>query len=352
MKQALAALAGLCLSVAALAEEPPSYGDLAQAAQREGVVRVYSTDVPQFGGVLDDFRAAYPGIQIDYVKHGSAEQYGMIVSEAAGGGMADLVLSSGVDLQIKLVNDGYAMSYASPEAAHLPAWLRWRDMAYGVTAEPVVIIYNKRLVPAEDVPKNHADLLKLLTGQPGRYKGKIATYDVERAATGLLFATQDVQITEKTWDLFRAMGQSGVKVYSAASAMLDRVAAGDQLIAYNVIGSYALDRVKSQPELGIVLPDDYTLLLHRIAFVPKAAPHPNAGKLFLNFLMSKRGQRSLASHFLGAVRDDMSTEETGLDRAAPFRAIKVGPELLTYLDQSKRARFLKSWRAALDGGQL
>jgi len=356
MRRMPAAFAACCLLAlsarAATPDDPPPYGDLVAAAGREGMVRVYSsTDVPQMADLLAEFRALYPGVALDYVKHGSAEQYGLLMSEVAEGhGSADLLLSSGMDLQIKAVNDGYAQSYSSPEADHLQPWMRWRDTAYGVTAEPIAIVYNKNLVPPEDVPHSHADLTKLLTGKPERYFGKVATYDLDRSATGVLLATQDVRMTEKTWDLFRAMGHSGVKVYSTASGMLDRVAAGDQLIGYNVIGSYALDRLKAEPALGVVLPEDYTLVLSRIAFVPKAALHPNAGKLFLNFLLSRRGQKLLATHYLGTVRDDLPEVAAIQPRSPSLRPILVGPELLTYLDQAKGTKFLKAWRRALDGG--
>ena len=51
-----------------------------------------------------------------------------------------------MDLQIKLVNDGYAQTYVSKEIAHIPDWAIWKDEAYAVTAEPIVIVYNKKLV--------------------------------------------------------------------------------------------------------------------------------------------------------------------------------------------------------------
>jgi iron(III) transport system substrate-binding protein len=141
------------------------------------------------------------------------------------------------------------------------------------------------------------------------------------------------------------LGEAGVKLYSTTSTMLDRIAAGDQLIAYNIIGSYALERAKADPSVGVVLPADYTIVMSRIAFIPKGAPHPNTAKLFLDYLLSKEGQTRLAARSLGSVRDDVPANPIGQDSF--FRPIRVGPELLTYLDQAKRNRFLKDWRRAL-----
>ena len=54
---------------------------------------------------------------------------------------------------MKLVNDGYAQTYVSPEAEALPSWAIWANQAYGVTAEPVVIAFNKQKLPRDAVPR-------------------------------------------------------------------------------------------------------------------------------------------------------------------------------------------------------
>jgi iron(III) transport system substrate-binding protein len=45
------------------------------------------------------------------------------------------------------------------------------------------------------------------------------------------------------------------------------------------------------------------------------------------------------------VRDDVPANP--IEHESFVRPIRVGPELLTYLDQAKRNRFLKEWRRAL-----
>jgi iron(III) transport system substrate-binding protein len=324
-----------------------SYTRTLDAAALEGVVSVYTTtDETEAAELLAGFHTLRPTIRVDYNELNSTELYDRFVNEAAAGKVrSDVLWSSAMDQQIKLVNDGYAETYASPEAARLPQWAVWNYQAYGVTAEPVAIAYNKGLLPAAEIPKTHTELTRLLAGKPEAIKGKVATYDPERSAVGLLFISQDVEITKSTWDLARAMGEAGAKLYSTTSTMLDRIAAGDQLIAYNVIGSYAFERAKQEPSLGVVLPADYTIVMSRIGFIPKGAPHPNAAKLFLDYLLSKDGQTRLAARSLGSVRDDVPANP--MKHESFFRPIRVGPELLTYLDQAKRNRFLKEWRRAL-----
>src|SRR5918911_1759468 len=132
---------------------PADYQAVVDAARKEGVVTIYATtDSAAAAPLIKDFEAAFPGIKIEYSDLNSTELYNRFISEAAAGGSADLLWSGAPDLQIKLAADGYAMAYASPELKSIPSWAAWRDQAYGTTFEPMVMVYNKRLVPAEDVP--------------------------------------------------------------------------------------------------------------------------------------------------------------------------------------------------------
>ncbi len=98
-----------------------------------------------------------------------------------------------MDLQMKLAADGLAAPYKSPEAAALPDWARFKDTVYATTFEPIAIVYNKRLVPPEDVPKTHADFTKLLNTKADKYQKKVTTYDAEKSGVGFMLANQDAK---------------------------------------------------------------------------------------------------------------------------------------------------------------
>ena len=75
--------------------------------------------------------------------------------------------------------------------------------------------------------------------------------------------------------------------------ILDHIARGEAAIGYNVLGSYALVRAMENPHIGIVLPSDYTLILSRIAFINRQAPHPEEARIWMDYLLSRRGQSVL-----------------------------------------------------------
>jgi len=333
---------------------PSGYRKVITAAQREGRVVIYSTmDFAEAAPLITDFETLYPGIDVEYTEMNSPEVYGRFVKETENGGSsADITWSSAMDLQIKLANDRYAEAYRSPEAKYLPDWAIWHDEAYGTTFEPAVFVYNKRLLARDEVPQTHSEFLQLLTTKPERFAGNVTTYDIEKSAVGFLFLTQDSIAMPAFWSLLKAMGACNVEVEANTSTMIERIASGKDLIGYNLLGSYAMGRAKRDPSLGVVLPKDYTLVLSRVILIAKNARHPNAAKLWVDFVLSRRGQTVLSerSRFF-SIRADVTGEFTAatLSRTlgASARPIAVGSSLLVYLDKAKHQEIIKRWRQAL-----
>ncbi|MGT2513184.1 ABC transporter substrate-binding protein [Sphingomonas panni] len=347
----LAVLVGLSGPAAAQrpAGYPRSYDALIAAARAEGGVRVYgNADATAMAPLIAAFRRAYPGVAVRYDDLESREIYRRVVVETrtrAPG--ADLIWSSGMDLQAKLINDGYAQAYQSPEKPALPANAVWKNMGYGVTAEPVAFVYNRRLIPPGRVPRTHEAFEALLRAGRVPLTGKVATYDPARSNVGYLYLTQDHAITRDTRSLVQAMAATRPWLSPTTEPMLEAVAEGRIAIAYNVVGPYALTAAERDHRIGVVFPRDYTLVASRVAFIARDARRPAAAKLFLDFLLSRTGQTLLAQQWLLPVRSDVRAPRLSAQQQRPIR---VGPELLVNLDTIKRRRFLADWRAILSEG--
>ena len=261
-----------------------------------------------------------------------------------------------MDLQIKLANDGGALAYASPEIPHLPAWAVWKTEAYGTTYEPLAIVYNKRLLSGDEIPQSHADLLRVFTTKADKLKGKVTTYDIEKSGVGFMLITQDSKYNPQFWEMVKALGAIGPRVQSSAGTMMERISSGENLLGFNIFNSYAALRAKKDPSIGIVLPKDYTLVMSRVMFISKSAKNPNAAKLWLDYILSKRGQAIIANQSeLGSIRSDVDGEMTvaGYNKQLGSNAkpIPVSTDLLVYLDQTKRLDFIKQWQAAMKAGK-
>ncbi|KQN25516.1 iron ABC transporter substrate-binding protein [Sphingomonas sp. Leaf33] len=333
------------------ADYPSSYDALVARARGERGVRVYgNADAAAMAPLIAAFQRTYPGVSVRYDELESRAIYDRVVADARGRRpSADLVWSSGMDLQAKLINDGYAQAYQSPEKAALPTAAVWKNMGYGVTTEPVAIVYNRRAIPAAQVPRTHEALERMLTDRRGALTGRVATYDPARSNVGYLYLTQDYAITRDTRSLLQAIAATRPWVARTTDAMLAAIADGRIAIAYNVVGPYALAQARRDPRIGVVFPRDYTIVASRVAFITRQAQRPAAARLFLDFLLSRTGQALLAREWLLPVRTDVRAPRLARDQARPIR---LGPQLLVNLDSIKRRRFLADWRTILAEGAL
>lgn len=331
---------------------PAEYATVIEAAKSQGKVVVYtSTDMAQAQAMLDAFRDKY-GIQVEYNDLGTNGAYNRAISEAAAGQVtADVIWSSAMDLQVVLASEGYADTYVSPEAATLPDWAKYKDQIYATTVEPIGIIYNTGAIAEGDFPKTRADLIAYLNDNADTLKGKVATFDPEKSGTGFLHHTNDVVATDTFWDFAKAMGAAGVRTYSSSGSMRETVVSGENVMAINIIGSYALEWVEDSPNLGAAFGEDYTAAFSRLALLTKDAPHPDAGKLLIDFMLSHEGQSALAAGGLPSVRDDVTT---GLDLGSlnervggNLKPIPVDDHLLEFMAPQKRVEFFREWNAAI-----
>jgi iron(III) transport system substrate-binding protein len=112
-------------------------------------------------------------------------------------------------------------------------------------------------------------------------------------------------------------------------------------------------RAKKDPNLGVVLPKDYTLVLSRVLFIGKGAKNPNAAKLWTDYVLSARGQKLIGSDVeLFSIRDDVDAEYTAASLnkqlgANVVKPIPVSSEIVSYLDPKKRLEFLSAWKTTL-----
>jgi len=320
------------------------------------LVTIYSAiDIGVARPLIAAFQAAHPETEVAYHDLQTVDLFERILKETdENKPTADLAISSAMDLQMKLANDGYAQAYPVNGSSALPSWSVWRDEAYGITFEPAVLVYHKPSFPDGPPPKSRAELMTLLEKRDPALFGRIATYDVERSGLGLLFLARDARHSDTIWRLIRLFGENGVKLYSSSNAIIDHVANGRFALGYNLLGSYAAARAAQNPDLGVALLEDYTVVMSRIALIPKAAANPAAGAQFLSFILSGEGQKTLTEKmYMSALSSSVSGPNTAValrqKLGQRLRPIRIGPGLLVYLDRIKRRKLLHSWNRALGG---
>lgn len=318
---------------------------LLEAARREGQLVVHATtDRDQVTPLLKAFARRYPFLAVQYHDLSSTELYRRALGKP--GTTGDVLWSSAMDLQIKLVNDGYALAYRSPQKAALPDWASWRDEVYGTTFEPVVLAYNRHTISDHDMPDSHAALRRQLHARGSSWR--VAAYNVETSGTGYLFLSQDSRHNPEFWDLAATLARQVRYQEDSSQMLLQRLARGEADIAYNVLGPYAWRLARQYPQIDWVLPEDYTLVVTRLQLIHRAARHPAAAKLWMNFVLSREGQQVLSqASGVPPIREDLPRwlgRVNLANSAERLRPIQVGSGLLVYLDSAKKSLFLKRWR--------
>jgi iron(III) transport system substrate-binding protein len=300
-----------------------------------------TTEAEVMNGLIDGYRRQHRDVAVVYDQATSRSVYRAVEgNEAANGGSYDLAISSAMDLQIKLVNDGRARAHRSVATARLPRWATWRDRIFGFTREPAVIAYNLAAFDGQPVPQSRFELVNLLRREPARFTGRIATYDPNISGLGYLFATQDSLKSDTYWRLMEIFGNLSAELSCCSGEMLDRLASGEIALAYNVLGSYAQVRRDAGAPIGIVLPRDYTLLMVRTALIPMTSGNAAAAADFIDFLVSEEGQRIIAHDAILSPALPEGDDGTLLP-------VRLGPGLLVYLDALKRRAFLSEWASAV-----
>ncbi|WP_197708112.1 ABC transporter substrate-binding protein [Hartmannibacter diazotrophicus] len=309
-----------------------------------------STDIAAFGPAISTFVDRNPGVAVTYVDINTNELYEKTAGACAENRPAsDLVISSAVDLQVSLANDGCASAHASDLTGQLPSWANWRNEVFGFTFEPVVIVYNRAGTPFDGMTISRFDLIDLLRTDEATYSGKVATYDIEDSGVGYLFAFMDSQQATTFGRLVESFGRNKVVATCCAEEILDGVAEGRYLVAYNMLGSYAIARARWDDRIGVLFPTDYTLVLARAALIPKQAENRALAGRFIDFLLSDKGRGVLEdTDLIARPHNDLPSGE-GLDLPGDslLRPIALTPVLLVGLDQEKRRLFLDIWKSSI-----
>lgn len=342
MRAALLAF-GLILVFARLAagftvEEEVAFPATGSEARKLAILS--TTDTAVMRPLIEAFQSRNPDVTIHYTVANSQEVFAAINDE----GLAfDLVISSAMDLQMKLANDGFAAAYGSGPTSALPGWAHWQDRLFAFAQENVVLIASRRGLDGINPPQTRRDLIEMLRDHPELFEGRIGTYDPELSGAGYLFATQDARQSDSFWRLAEVMGGLAPRLYTSSNEMITDLKQGRLVLAYNVLGSYAGPRLAEDGDAMVVELEDHTLTLLRTGLVPENADNPVLGGAFLNFLLGSEGR--------GLLRDEAGLppiDETALASGPHLRPMRLDPGLLVFLDAIKRRGFLEEWSSALN----
>ncbi|MGQ7248895.1 ABC transporter substrate-binding protein [Halomonas sp. V046] len=332
-----------------LAPPVAGYDELILEAERKPATPLVihaALDLPYARPLLEDFHRRHPQYTITFRNFSTLEVHERFLTDPTE---ADVMISSAMPWQYLLVNDGHAQPVETPTTEAWPTWAKWRQELFAFSFEPIVMVVNQDIRRRYGPVTSHAELLALLREHGQALTGRIVTYDPAASGAGYTYAIEESRLSPRYWDLIAALGRADTQLVDTTGAMLEGLADGRFLIGYNLLGSYAREAIAGDPDLDWVIPDDYALVIQRLAFVPRLAPHPGGARRFIDYLLGTEGQRVLAdAGALGAVHPELDGPGTATDMRRRYpdglRPMPLSPGLLATLDELKRQALLGRWQ--------
>ena len=288
---------------------------LLEAAKKEGEVVYYTTmTLDQSKSVADRFEKKY-GIRVTLFRTGGGPLLNKIFTESRGGRHDwDVVVGRG-EMVLPLIQRKLLASYISPESKAIDEQLVDKEgfwTAYYVNS--YVLGWNTKLVKREDVPKTYDALLN------PRWKGGLLSLDTE--AYGMFEGLKGAWGKEKTLAYFKKLAALEPVLKRGNTERVQLAVAGEYslIIAYN----QTIQRMTSRGA-----PMDWLALEPAVTQVNPVmlgskAPHPNAARLFVDFILSKEGQEMLRGMQRIPVRKDVEPDPPRLFRG--FKYVIENPE--------------------------
>jgi iron(III) transport system substrate-binding protein len=290
---------------------PESYGDTIAAGIEQGEVLIYTNlSEANIGPLVDAFEAAYPGIDVQSLEMGPAEAFSRYLAETGTGiPSADLIIANSIADWIQASAEGIVVEYASPEIVNLPDWSHPAPGLFTLSADPMVMIYNRITVPEELQASSMEEYFANIVDHPDLFDGKVGTYDGRYAFGGAINYAFAQEHGDAAWEWFEAAGPS-VLPGGGAGGMIERTVSGELNSSFFVSGPVVFNRMEDG--LGEILawtfPSDGTPLFPRGMGISAEAPHPDAARLFLDFALSEPGQNAVVAGSLTAYRPGVVAE--------------------------------------------
>lgn len=325
-RAALAAIGVLALAAGAQAQSAAAdggayVGGLYAKAKASGdnEVVMYASACGDMGLVYDAFRKRFSPLRVKCVDlFGPPLQSRLLAEFASTGPQADVLADGEADL-ISFMKQGWLQAFL-PDTAHgVPdQYVGPNNLWIGYAKDPFVAIYNTNAVPADKAPRSWQDLV-----DPA-WRGKTAVSNpagVNGVSQNLVAALKGGVIDE-VW--LTKLAANKPLITPGAGAALQMVAGGQASLSPIIAYQQYLNAKKQGAPLGYVAPSEgYAAIPAPIALLSKA-PHPDAAKLLIAWLMTPDAQRLIA--------------ETGQFGTMPGAPAPSG------LPSGENAGFLLDWR--------
>ena len=247
------------------------------------------------------FNETYPGIKVNVVRTTAQVAFQRLSQDMrARVQNCDVFSSTDMGHYTGLKEAGQLGKYVPVNAAHMSEAFRNIDpdgFYHTTAAGTVLITYNTARVKAEDAPRKWTDLLdpkwrdRVAVGHPG-FSGYVGTWVL---AMRKLYG----------WNYFRDLEKNKPQIGRSINDTVTMLNSGERLVGAGPGATTLRSAARGNP-LGVIYPEDGTLLMISPTAIIKGTRNPNASRLFVEFLLGKRANEIHAENFSDVTRPDVA----------------------------------------------
>jgi iron(III) transport system substrate-binding protein len=276
---------------------------LIEGAKKEGELVIYgTTDLRQATILNDKFRQKYPFIDVKLNRLTSDNMYPRVIAETRSGKFLSDVLQNNTLGMHFLKRGKFLAHYVSSEDRFYTN--DFKDPGYWITSSTNVHVigYNTRAIARDKLPKKWEDLLNPI------WKGKMSLSPREQWFAWIL----QIMGKENGLNYMRALAKQNVAIRRETTAMRAQlVTAGESDLDIDSTYSVLTPLIRNGAPVNwttlgptLVVPVGHGLSVR--------APHPNAAKLFIDFVLSREGQRVVLAADRNSARVDLAQEQSAM----------------------------------------
>jgi iron(III) transport system substrate-binding protein len=318
-------LAVLSLAAAPFAQSHAASESALDAARREGELVYYaSMNLAEANSLIGAFEKRYPFIKVKLNRIGSEKLLTRVLTEArAKKFFADVIQTVEFSMYI-FTRHGVLTRYLPQANALYPKEFKEDGFWTTVYYNAYVSGYNTKLIAPGALPKNYQGLLD------PKWQGKLM---MEGTKADWFAGMLQILGRERGLKYMRELAKQQPSPREGHELLAQLVAAGEGLIDINIPAA-SVERMKERgaPIDWIALGDAPAIMVG--IGLAAQAPHPNAAKIFLDFVLSRDGQKLMQTPGRLIARSDLANEQATMLQG--MKIVPVNPALAEKLDEYAR----------------
>ncbi|MEK3734930.1 MULTISPECIES: ABC transporter substrate-binding protein [Paenibacillus] len=287
-------------------------------SKSSGKLTIYSPNAAEINNpIIKEFQDR-TGISVDLISGGTGELLKRVEAEA-NNPLGDIFWAGGADSLASFAE--YFEPYSTSEKSSIfPGYLDPANNWTPFNALPMVITYNKELVPEDEVPQSWEDLLD------PKWKGQIAFADPAKSGSSytqlVTMLTAFGKDDEQGWEYVKQLVDNMDGKILSGSSLVQRAVPDGEFALGITLEDAALRYMEGGAQIGIIYPSEGTSAVPDGAAIIKGTKNLEEAKQFMDFLVGKDVQELVQSEFKRrSVRDDVNPVE-GLPQTVDIELVE------------------------------